>query len=52
MKKKSFFFTHDIAASANPNGYRIGEYFPFLEKRGFEVLHLTTKTDAGTEMAP
>lgn len=48
MKKKVLFFTHHIQDSANPNGYRIGQYFPFFEKRGFEVLRLTTRTDAGT----
>jgi len=41
--KKILFFTHHISALQNPNGYRIEQYFPYLEKRGFEVRRLTTK---------
>jgi glycosyltransferase involved in cell wall biosynthesis len=48
MKKKVLFFTHHIQKSANPGGYRIGQYFPFLEKSGFDVVHLTTKADVVT----
>jgi glycosyltransferase involved in cell wall biosynthesis len=47
MKKRLLLFTHHIQPSANPNGYRIGQYFPFFEKRGFEVIHLTTRTNIG-----
>jgi glycosyltransferase involved in cell wall biosynthesis len=36
--KKILFFTH-----AHPQGYRIQQYFPFLEKRGFEVELATTQ---------
>jgi glycosyltransferase involved in cell wall biosynthesis len=35
--KKALFFTH-----RNPQGYRIQQYFPFLERRGFEVELCTT----------
>ena len=48
MKKRLLFLTHHIQPFANPGGYRIGQYFPFMERRGFEVLHLTTETDTGT----
>jgi hypothetical protein len=48
MRKRILFFTHHIQESANPSGYRIGQYFPFFEKRGFEILHLTTKANFGT----
>ncbi len=34
---------HHIHAMANPNGYRVQQYFPYLEKRGFDISHLTTK---------
>ncbi|HOP85324.1 MAG TPA: glycosyltransferase family 4 protein [Syntrophorhabdaceae bacterium] len=37
--KKAVFLTH-----ANPQGYRIQQYFPFLEKKGFNVELITTKT--------
>ena len=37
--KKALFFTH-----RNPQGYRIQQYFPFLEARGFTVELLTTET--------
>ncbi|MCX8110952.1 MAG: glycosyltransferase family 4 protein [Syntrophorhabdaceae bacterium] len=37
--KKIVFLTH-----ANPQGYRIQQYFPYLEKRGFEIELITTKT--------
>ncbi len=43
MKKRILFFAHHIHAVTNPNGYRIQQYFPYLEKAGFEVDHLTTK---------
>ena len=42
-KKNILFFAHHIQAATNPNGYRIQQYFPYLEKRGFDVSHLTTK---------
>ncbi len=45
MKKSVLFFTHHIQAAANPAGYRIGQYFPFLKEKGIEVVHLTTKTE-------
>ena len=43
MKKSILFFAHHIDAITNPNGYRIQQYFPYLEKSGFDVGHLTTK---------
>lgn len=48
MKKRILFFTHHIQASANPSGYRIGQYFPFFERKGFEIVHLTTRADLVT----
>jgi len=36
--KKAVFLTH-----ANPQGYRIQQYYPFLEKKGFDVELITTK---------
>jgi glycosyltransferase involved in cell wall biosynthesis len=36
--KRVLFFTH-----RNPQGYRIQQYFPFLEARGFEVELCTTQ---------
>lgn len=41
--KKILFFTHNIFTLENPEGYRIHQYFPYLEKIGFEVELLTTK---------
>jgi glycosyltransferase involved in cell wall biosynthesis len=38
------FFTHDIPAGKNPHGYRIQQYFPFLEERNFKVTMMTTGT--------
>lgn len=46
--KSILFFTHHIQPSANPGGYRIGQYFPFLEKRGFKVVNLTTRANTAT----
>ncbi len=43
MKKNILFFVHHIQAATNPNGYRIQQYFPYLEKNGFDVNLLTTK---------
>ncbi len=43
MTKRILFFAHHIQAATNPNGYRIQQYFPYLEKAGFDVGHLTTK---------
>lgn len=37
--KKIIFLTH-----ANPQGYRIQQYFPYLEDRGFDVELITSKT--------
>jgi glycosyltransferase involved in cell wall biosynthesis len=37
--KRILFLTH-----RNPQGYRIQQYFPYLEKKGFEVELLTTET--------
>jgi glycosyltransferase involved in cell wall biosynthesis len=42
--KKILFFTHNIFTKENPRGYRIHQYFPYLEQRGFAVTLLTTKT--------
>ncbi|OPY78530.1 MAG: Glycosyl transferases group 1 [Syntrophorhabdus sp. PtaU1.Bin058] len=42
--KKILFFTHNIFTKENPRGYRIHQYFPYLEKSGFTVTLLTTKT--------
>lgn len=42
--KKILFFTHNIFTKENPRGYRIHQYFPYLEKSGFSVTLLTTKT--------
>lgn len=41
--KKILFFTHNIFTKENPRGYRIHQYFPYLEQRGFSVTLLTTK---------
>jgi glycosyltransferase involved in cell wall biosynthesis len=41
--KKILFFTHNIFTKENPRGYRIHQYFPYLEQRGFTVKLLTTK---------
>ncbi len=41
--KKILFFTHNIFTPENPEGYRIHQYFPYLEKLGFSVELLTTK---------
>jgi glycosyltransferase involved in cell wall biosynthesis len=48
MKKSILFFTHHIQPSANPGGYRIGQYFPFIEKRGLRVAHLTSRANTAT----
>lgn len=45
--KRVLFFAHHIAAVENPNGYRIEQYFPYLEKQGFAVERLTTKARTG-----
>ena len=37
--KKVLFLTHE-----NPQGYRIQQYFPYLEERGFEVTLKTNET--------
>ncbi|OPY00753.1 MAG: hypothetical protein A4E61_01883 [Syntrophorhabdus sp. PtaB.Bin184] len=46
--KKILFYTHNIFTKENPVGYRIQQYFPYLEERGFKVSLLTTKADFGT----
>lgn len=43
--KRILFFTHDIFTPENPEGYRIHQYFPYLEKDRFEIELLTTKTN-------
>jgi glycosyltransferase involved in cell wall biosynthesis len=48
MKKRIVIFAHHIRAENNPNGYRIGQYFPYYENKGFEVLHVTSKTSIST----
>jgi glycosyltransferase involved in cell wall biosynthesis len=45
MKKSILFLTHHIRSINNPGGYRIQQYFPYFEKQGYEVIHLTSKTD-------
>jgi glycosyltransferase involved in cell wall biosynthesis len=42
--KKILFYTHNIFTKENPVGYRIQQYFPYLEKDGFAVSLVTTKT--------
>jgi glycosyltransferase involved in cell wall biosynthesis len=46
--KKILVFAHNIRAVQNPNGYRIEQYFPYLERTGFAVRRLTTRTGVGT----
>jgi len=46
--KKILFYTHNIFTKENPVGYRIQQYFPYLQERGFKVSLLTTKADFGT----
>jgi glycosyltransferase involved in cell wall biosynthesis len=46
--KKILFYTHNIFTKENPVGYRIQQYFPYLEGSGFKVSLLTTKADLGT----
>jgi glycosyltransferase involved in cell wall biosynthesis len=42
MKKRIAILAHNIRAIDNPNGYRLQQYFPFFEQRGFDVVHITT----------
>ncbi len=42
MKKRIAILAHSIRAIDNPNGYRLQQYFPFFEQRGFDVVHITT----------
>ena len=42
--KKILVFAHNIAAIQNPNGYRIEQYFPYLERAGFAPRRITTRT--------
>ncbi len=46
--KKILVFAHNIAAIQNPNGYRIEQYFPYLEQAGFAVRRITTRTGVAT----
>jgi len=46
--KKILFYTHNIFTKENPVGYRIQQYFPYLEQSGFKISLLTTKADLGT----
>ena len=41
--KRLLFFTHNIFDRDNPVGWRIQQYFPYLEKRGFQVSLLTSQ---------
>jgi glycosyltransferase involved in cell wall biosynthesis len=41
MKKKLLFLTHPIPALSY--GYRIQQYFPYFEEKGYEVSHLTSR---------
>ena len=42
--KKILFYTHNIFTKENPVGYRIQQYFPYLQDSGFTVSLMTTKT--------
>jgi hypothetical protein len=41
--KRFLFFTHNIFALENPEGYRTHQYFQHLKKIGFAVELLATK---------
>jgi glycosyltransferase involved in cell wall biosynthesis len=41
--KKILFYTHNIFTKENPVGYRIQQYFPYLQAGGFAVSLMTTK---------
>ncbi|MCX5802358.1 MAG: glycosyltransferase family 4 protein [Proteobacteria bacterium] len=43
--KRILFYTHNIFTKENPEGYRIQQYFPYLEKQGFKIQLLTTKAN-------
>lgn len=43
--KKILFYTHNIFDKENQQGYRIQQYFPYLEKKGFTIKLLTTKSN-------
>jgi glycosyltransferase involved in cell wall biosynthesis len=43
--KKILFYTHNIFTKENPEGYRIHQYFPYLERQGFKIKLLTTKAN-------
>ncbi|MGD0229531.1 MAG: glycosyltransferase family 4 protein [Syntrophorhabdales bacterium] len=47
MKKNILVLAHNIRAEANPNGYRIQQYFPYFQERGFEVTYLTDGSGVG-----
>lgn len=40
--KRLLFFTHNIFDRDNPVGWRIQQYFPYLERSGFQVSLLTS----------
>jgi glycosyltransferase involved in cell wall biosynthesis len=44
LKKNILFLTHNIPAERNPNGYRVQQYFPYLQKKGYEITVMTSKT--------
>jgi len=44
MRKKALFFTHHTLAEKNPSGFRVDQYFPYLERRGFSVRAVTGRT--------
>ena len=50
MKKSILFFTHHIQATANPAGYRIGQYFPFLKEKGVRGRPSYDKSEPATLM--
>jgi glycosyltransferase involved in cell wall biosynthesis len=43
--KQILFYTHNIFTRENPQGYRIHQYFPYLEKAGFSVKLFTTRAN-------
>jgi glycosyltransferase involved in cell wall biosynthesis len=44
LMKKILVLAHHVKLQATPNGYRIGQYFPYYREKGFEVLHVTSRT--------
>ena len=43
--RRILFYTHNIFTKENPVGYRIQQYFPYLEEKGFTVSLLTTRAN-------